>query len=371
MQTLSIIAEPSGQLNLEASFRSLIENSTDILVVVNGEGRIIYSSPSIEKHFGLSNAEQFGQSAFDYIHPDDIPRLAENFMELLENPGKPLSVQTRAKSKDGSQIWVEGIVTNLLGTEGINGIVCNFRDVTERVKAEQALQQAEDLSRQLERQLTEEKIYRQKEILRATLDAQEKEREDIGRELHDNVNQILTTARLYLDCINGQGHEQQHHIIERSSSIITTAIEEIRKLSGSMTQSFHKEVGLKLSIEDLVENIRRLSEHIRISFDFSLPGEELLDDKLKMAIFRITQEQLNNVLKHAAATRIHISLRRNETVLSLQISDNGKGFDTRKKRKGIGINNIINRAEFFSGHVVIDSSPGNGCLMSVDFRLGR
>jgi len=497
MQTSSTIAEPSGQLTLEASFHSLIENSTDIIVVVNEDGRIIYSSPSIEKHFGISNAEHLGQNAFDYIHPDDMPRLAENFMELLDNPGKPLSIQTRARSKDGNMVWVEGIVTNLLGTEGINGIVCNFRDVTERVKAEQALQQrelmfrsliensadmimmanadgeflygspsvtrclgylpedylgksgfslvhpdsvslaqqqlgnlvthtgetftiyltllhkngsaiwveglatnllavpevnalvanfrditerkmaedlmrkSEDLSRQLERELTEEKIYRQKEILRATLDAQEKEREEIGRELHDNVNQILTTARLYLDCINGQEHEQQHDIIERSSNIITTAIEEIRKLSGSMTQTFNKEVGLKLSIEDLVENIRRLADHIRINFDFSLPEEELLDDKLKMAVFRITQELLNNVLKHAAATRIHISIRRNETILSLQISDNGKGFDTRKKRKGIGINNIINRAEFFSGHVVIDSSPGNGCLISVDFRLGQ
>jgi signal transduction histidine kinase len=137
-----------------------------------------------------------------------------------------------------------------------------------------------------------------------------------------------------------------------------------------MTQAFHKEVGLKLSIEDLLENIRRLADHTRISFDFFLPGEELLDDKLKMAIFRITQEQLNNVLKHAEATHIQISIRENETVLSLRISDNGKGFDTRKKRKGIGINNIINRAEFFSGHVIIDSSPGKGCLMSVDFRLG-
>src|ERR1700733_9307925 len=99
MQISSISVEKSGQLTLEASFRSLIENSTDIIVVVNGEGRIIYGSPSIEKHFGLSNAEQLGQSAFDYIHPDDIPRLAESFMELLCNPGKPLSIQTRARSK--------------------------------------------------------------------------------------------------------------------------------------------------------------------------------------------------------------------------------------------------------------------------------
>lgn len=324
-------------------FRALIENSTDILVVVNGMGEIVYSSPSIEKYFGISSTEQLGKSAFEYIHPDDIPRLAISFMEVLETPGKPFFIESRAYTKERSPIWVEGIVTNLLETEGIKGIVCNFRDVTERKNSE-------------------------KQLIQATIDAQEKEREDIGRELHDNVNQILTTARLYLDCIDEVPVEQRH-IIRRSSDSITSAIEEIRKLSKSLTQSFQKEVGLKLSIEDLAESIRRLEEGLRINLDFTLPSEELLDDKLKTAIFRILQEQLNNVLKHAAASMVHVSLRQDPEFLTLQIADNGKGFDTGKKRKGIGLNNIISRTEVFNGQVTIDSSPGKGCRMSVTFRL--
>jgi signal transduction histidine kinase len=238
---------------------------------------------------------------------------------------------------------VEGIVTNLLGVEGVNGVVCNFRDVTERKEIE-------------------------KKIRQASIDAQEREREEIGRELHDNVNQILTTARLYLDCIL-EAPSEQESIIRRSSEIITSAIEEIRKLSRSMTQSFHKEIGLKLSIEDLLENIRQLPEGIHVSFDFFLPGELDLDDKLKTTIFRIVQEQLNNVLKHAAASTVHISLRQDGPAIWLRIQDNGQGFDTRKKRDGIGINNIISRAELFNGQVDIESSAGKGCLLTVHFQM--
>lgn len=325
-------------------FRALIENSTDILVVVNGLGEIVYSSPYIEKYFGISSTDQKGINAFEYIHPEDISRLATVFMDVLENPGKPFSVDARAHTREGKPIWVEGTVTNLLATEGINGIVCNFRDTTERKNGE-------------------------KKILQATLDAQEKEREEIGRELHDNVNQILTTARLYLDCIQGLSF-QQEHVIRRSSDIITTAIEEIRKLSKSLTQSFHKEIGLELSIEDLVESIRRLEQRLQITLDFSMPSEGLLDDKLKTTIFRILQEQLSNVLKHADATMIHISIQQTSDLLTLQIADNGKGFDPEKKREGIGISNIISRAEVFHGHVTIDSSPGNGCCLSIHFMPG-
>jgi PAS domain S-box-containing protein len=337
----------------EIRFRSLIEKGTDIIVVLNNEGKISYTSPSIEHYFGIANAESFGQSAFEYIHPEDLPRLAETFMDVVSSPGKPIFVQSRAQSKEGKPIWVEGTVTNLLGIEGINGIVCNFKDVTERKEME-------------------------KRILQASIDAQEQEREEIGRELHDNVNQILTTARLYLDCIHepasdegpGPSSPHQSHIIRRSSEIITTAIEEIRKLSRSMTHSFDKEIGLKLSIEDLLAGIRLLAEGIRVSFDFSLPGEQLLDDKLKITIFRIVQEQLNNVLKHAAATAIHVSVLEEGTLLLLRITDNGRGFDTRKKRDGIGINNITSRAGLFNGQVAIDSAPGKGCSLSVTFRLG-
>jgi PAS domain S-box-containing protein len=356
----------------EIRFRSLIEKGSDIIVVVGGEGRIVYCSPSIEHYFGISDAENLGKNAFDYIHPDDLSRLAESFIEVLDSPGKAIAIEARALAKalgkDAQLIWVEGTVTNLLATEGINGIVCNFRDVTARKKAESLAKESEDHARRLENLLTEEKILQQRQILQATIDAQEKEREEIGRELHDNVNQILTTARLYLDCIDEPSSTLQP-IIKRSSDIITTAIEEIRKLSKSMTQSFHREIGLQLSVEDLVESIRRLAEDIEISLDFYLPDELVLEDKLKTAVFRIIQEQLNNVLKHAGAGKVQVSISQESDSLLLQVTDDGKGFDLHKKRDGIGINNIINRAEVFGGRVIFDTAPEKGCSLFISFPL--
>jgi signal transduction histidine kinase len=218
----------------------------------------------------------------------------------------------------------------------------------------------------LQNQLIEEKLHRHQEVIKATIEATEKEREGIGRELHDNVTQILTTAKLCLSCISVA--DSSRDMIERSSNTITSAIEEIRSLSRSMIQTFHREIGLKLSIEDLVESIN-LSNKYKITLDFFLPDEQMLDDKLKMTLFRILQEQLNNIIKHADASEIKISISKNNELLNLVISDNGKGFNVTEKRKGIGITNITNRAELFNGQVSIDSAPGKGCRMEVRFKV--
>ena len=329
----------------ESRFRSLIEKGSDIIVLVDGEGRIVYASPSIENYFGIKDAEQLGNSAFQYIHPDDVGRLAEKFLEVLESPNKPIYVETKAVTKEKNTIWVEGTVTNLLGVEGIHGIVCNFRDVTARKVAE-------------------------RQLIQATIDAQDKEREEIGRELHDNVNQILTTARLYLDCIVDASDGQQE-MIQRSSTIISSAIEEIRNLSRSMTQAFHPELGLKLSIEDLVENIRRLSDGMQINLEFRMPAEKDLDNKFKMTLFRIIQEQLNNVLKHSEARTVAVSVCQQQDQIQLRIADDGRGFDPELKREGIGLSNITNRAESFQGIVSLDTAPGKGCVLSVHFDLKK
>ena len=347
----------------ETRFRSLIENGTDIIIVIDNTGNIVYGSPSIEKHFGMKLATLTGDSAFNYIYPEDLPELTEKFFEVLNSQGISIPVKSRAYTKDNRLIWVEGIVTNMLGTEGVNGIVCNFRDVTERKQAETLMQESEGLRHQL----IEEKMSRQQEIMQAAIEAQEKERAHIGRELHDNVKQILSTAKICLEY--GKGNEPlQQHMILRAEEMINTAITEIRELSKSLIQIYEREIGLQLSIENLVESIR-IGNRFNISIDFSLPDENLLDDKLKMTLFRIIQEQLNNILTHAEAGHISISIQQQENTLSLCVSDDGKGFDVQQKRMGIGITNIINRAEIFNGQVDIDSAPGKGCRITVNFKI--
>jgi signal transduction histidine kinase len=125
---------------------------------------------------------------------------------------------------------------------------------------------------------------------------------------------------------------------------------------------------LQLSLENLVESVR-LGNRFEVKMDFSIPDEHSLDDKLKMTVYRIVQEQLNNILKHAEARQVQISVKHLGDVLSLYIADDGKGFHLKQKRNGIGITNIINRAEIFNGHVEIDSEPDKGCRMLVNFKV--
>jgi signal transduction histidine kinase len=254
--------------------------------------------------------------------------------------------------KDKEVIYVE-VLAHMISYKGHNAYLVVANDITEKVR--------------LQHELMDEKIHRQKEITKATIEAQEKERELIGREMHDNVTQILTTAKLCLSCAV-DNPAMTAEMIHKSSKTITTAIEEIRTLSRTMIQAFHREVGLRLSIEDMLESIR-MSKKFSTNLNFSLPDEKRLDDKLKMTVFRIIQEQLNNIIKHAEASVIDVTVRQNGALLSLDIIDNGQGFNVQEKRKGIGISNIINRAELFNGHVQINTSPGMGCHMHVDFKI--
>jgi Signal transduction histidine kinase len=98
-------------------------------------------------------------------------------------------------------------------------------------------------------------------------------------------------------------------------------------------------------------------------------NEDSLSEDLKISIYRIIQEQLNNIRKHARASKVHILLEHGNNNISLFIEDNGCGFDIHSKRKGHGITNIINRAETFNGGVELVSSPGRGCTMHVNFKL--
>lgn len=218
----------------------------------------------------------------------------------------------------------------------------------------------------LQQQLTKERNDRQNEIMKATVAVQEKERNQLGDELHDNVNQILTSARLYMECVGLYDDKKEEYRLS-SLELLRRGVEEIRCLSKSMVPPRLKDVGLIQSIIDVLNAMSALRP-IDIEFCHAGFDENKIDDGLKLAIYRMVQEQTTNILKYADASKVTVRLHYwNTSFLVLTIRDNGQGFDTAACRKGIGLTNIMNRASIYHGKVDIKSSPGRGCRLRVFF----
>lgn len=221
-------------------------------------------------------------------------------------------------------------------------------------------------SKRAEEKLLKQELDKQKLIAQAMVDAQEKERAEIGKELHDNINQILSTTKLYLELAKND-NSQRLSLISRSAGNIHNAIHEIRNISRSLVPASIGDLGLQDSILDLVESIRTTKT---IHVEFYPVGEldQRISDKAKLMLFRIIQEQVNNVLKHSGARNliIELMLAEGENSIELSITDDGKGFNPEKvRKKGLGLSNITSRADLFGGKVTILSAPGRGCKLRV------
>jgi len=221
-------------------------------------------------------------------------------------------------------------------------------------------------SKKIEEKLLQQELNKHKLLAQAMVDAQEKERAEIGKELHDNINQILSTTKLYLELAKSDNKERLS-LINRSAGNIHNAIREIRNISRSLVPASIGDLGLLDSLIDLVESIQ-LTRALRVEFYPMGNFDERLNDKTKLMLFRIIQEQVNNVLKHSGARKLVIELILEETEnrIELSMTDDGKGFNPeRVSKKGLGLSNIRSRADLFGGKVTIQSAPGRGCKLRV------
>lgn len=129
---------------VEKRFSSLIQNSSDTLTVYDTDGIVRYVSPAIKRMLGYEPEERVGVNAFAIVHPADIAHAKSTFAEALRNPGVPISIELRARHRDGSWRHIEAVGTNLLDNPNVEGVVLNSRDITERKQAEEALKESEE-----------------------------------------------------------------------------------------------------------------------------------------------------------------------------------------------------------------------------------
>lgn len=212
----------------------------------------------------------------------------------------------------------------------------------------------------------QQEIMKQQELAsKAVIEAEEDERQRIARDLHDGIGQMMSAAKMNLSAfesaIQFENHEQQQSF-EKIITLVDESCKEIRSVSHNMMPNALLKNNLAIAVRDFIDKIEKKS--LTIHF-YSEGIDERLDANLETVLYRVIQECVNNVIKHAEATTLDISIIKDKEGISATIEDNGKGFDVagKEKAEGIGLKNIITRIEYLKGTVEFDSAPGRGTLI--------
>jgi len=221
----------------------------------------------------------------------------------------------------------------------------------------------------LEKENLDLRLAQQKVLLLAILEAQEEERRRISENLHNGVGQILYATKIHLDLVNlqtkGQSLASLKEAKQKADELLLEAIRETRRVSHELIPLLLKEHGLEVAMEDFC--CRFASESIKIT---SHGLKQRLENHLEIAIYRIAQELVNNIVKHAQATRARIEVFKEGNFIILEAQDDGKGLDTTQSAgKGIGLKTIQDRVALLEGMLEIVSTPGKGTLITISLPL--
>ena len=338
----------------EERYRGLFNNNPMPMWVFDAETLcFIEANGAAEQHYGYTKEEFLSKGPADIRLNGDRIKLKQEVEAVRNSPDGVKKGILKHVKKNGLVIFVD-IAWHWIQYKDAPAVLVLANDVTERI--------------QLEQELNEQRINRQRQITEAVILAQEKERSEIGKELHDNVNQILGASNLYINTAMTD-EEMRQELLERSTGLVSKAINEIRKISKSLITPGLREIGLIDSVEDIIEDIRATRQELQIELDLQNIYEEQIEDRRKLTLFRIVQEQLTNIVKHARATRVLIRLSIEGVNVVLTVADNGVGFDMSRHRKGVGITNIISRTELFNGKVEITTAPDEGCTLAVSIPI--
>ncbi|HWH70595.1 MAG TPA: PAS domain-containing protein, partial [Candidatus Sulfotelmatobacter sp.] len=343
----------TGRKQAEEKFRLIFNNSPlPTWVYEAGSLRFLEVNQAAIRTYGYSR-EEFLQLTGRHIRQSGQAAVLEEEVAEILHTGK--EYRTRAVHvKKGGEVMAVAITAYPVDYFGKAAVLVQAQDITGEER--------------LRRELETSRRQRQQEIMEAVMKAEEKERTSIGHELHDNINQILASAKLYVETALRAGADKDEYL-RQGVHIIDVAIQEIRQLSKDLVATGFRHHGLVVAIQDITSLITTARG---IHFQLCTEGYEdaALSEGHKLALYRIVQEQLNNIVKHARATEVQIELYTSEERVVLRIRDNGRGFDTSARPKGIGLSNIASRASFYNGGMEVLSAPGRGCELKVTLALG-
>ena len=279
--------------------------------------------------------------------------------ELGKKEGQIASAEARARRRTlqlmGSAI-IAALLVAVLALVGRNTQHLRKRQAQTRLLHEQ---QVNDLLKQQEIR-----------SLDAVMQGQQRERERVGKDLHDRLGTMLSTVRLRFSALQGRVaavEARQDQRDDQAFKLLDEAVAEVRRISHDMVRGSLSKFGLTAALGDLCETLRVPG---KMEVELGVFGlDQRLDGKLEIAVYRMVQEAVGNALKHAKASELSIQVNRVSASLNVMVEDNGSGFDLARMKEGMGMGNLRERAAACGGEVNVDSRTGHGTTVTIDIPL--
>jgi PAS domain S-box-containing protein len=341
----------------ERRYRLLAENVTDVIWVTDLNWRRVYVSPSASRLTGLPFDEHLTQRIQDVLTPASYETTMKAFKRQMaiekkktKEPQRSWTLQLEMRRRDGSTVWTEDKMTFLRDPDGkAVSILGVTRDITERKHAEDAL-------RALSCRLVE---------------VQETERRQVARELHDHIGQELTGLKFLLEMTSRLPAHSLRGKLNEALASINELVERVQDLSLDLRPAMLDDLGL---VPALLWHFERYQSQTGVRVIFSHRGiQRRLDAEIETAVYRIVQEALTNVARHAGVTEASVRLVVNRGLLSVHIEDLGTGFDVDKAMDNgtsSGLTGMHERAVLLGGQFKVHSSPSSGTRVVARFPLG-
>jgi PAS domain S-box-containing protein len=356
----SIIKRRQAEVALQGQLQfsqQLIDIIPSPIYYKDVQGKYLGCNSAFEKFFGLSQDEIVGKAVSDLAPKEwaDIHRKSD--LALLKEPGNR-AYETMTEAADGK---MHDIVVHKATYKDISGAAAGLvgvvTDITDLKQKEEALRASENKLQVLSSHL---------------LTVQERERRRISFELHDELGQSLTFLKLQVGSIGRKLRKDQGVImeeVENTQDYVDQVLESIRGLSRELSPSVLEDLGLSAALHSMAEDF---ATHSGIETSVSMTeADDLFPPESQILIYRIFQESLTNISKHAEARHVSLAIERGESEVNLVVEDNGKGFDTREvaarysMEKGLGLAAMGERARMLEGSLEISSRKGEGTKVTV------